>query len=159
MYYTRYESKIAPIILVGDEDGLMRLHFDIADAKMKLNIENDWEYNDEFFDDVKNEIDEYFLGNRKDFTIKLNPKGTEYQKRVWEQLRKIPYGQVCTYKELAQKMGSPNASRAVGNANGKNPIPLIVPCHRVIGANNKLTGFAYGLDLKRKLIELEKDNS
>lgn len=159
MYYTRYESKIAPIILVGDEDGLSFLYFDIADAKNSFGIEKEWKYKDEFFDKVKKELDEYFRGSRKEFTVKLNPEGTSYQKKIWEHLREIPYGQTCSYRDIAEKADNPKASRAVGNANGKNPIPLIVPCHRVVGANGKLTGFAFGVDLKKQLIEFERSNS
>lgn len=98
---------------------------------------------------------EYIVGERKVFDLKLNPEGTAYQKRVWKELENIPYGETRSYKQIAEKLGDPNASRAVGLANGKNPIPLIVPCHRVVGVNGKLTGFAFGLDMKKKLLDLE----
>ncbi len=104
------------------------------------------------------ELEEYFDGNRQDFDIKLAPQGTEFQKLVWNNLRKIPYGQTISYKQLAEMAGNPKASRAVGMANNKNPIAIIVPCHRVIGSNGNLTGYAGGLDLKKELLELEKNN-
>jgi len=156
MYYTRYESNLAPIVLVGDEKGLARLYFDIPDAKKKLDINEKWEYNDSFFDDVKSELNAYFEGKRDAFSVKLNPAGTPFQKRVWAALKQIPYGQTRTYSEIAANAGSPRASRAAGSANGKNPIPLIIPCHRVIGASGRLTGYAFGIELKKKLLEIEE---
>jgi len=158
MFYTRYLSKVAPIVLIGDEDGLANLCFDIPDAKHKLEIPDEWKCNEDLFSDVKKQLDEYFAGLRKSFDVKLNPHGTEYQKSVWEQLKNIPYGESTTYKEIAMRIGDANASLAVGNASSKNPIPLIVPCHRVIGSNKKLTGFAFGIELKQKLLNLEKSN-
>ncbi len=104
------------------------------------------------------QLDEYFSGQRKVFELPLNPQGTEFQKKVWGNLLKIPYGQTVSYKRLAEMSGNSFASRAVGMANNKNPIAIIIPCHRVIGADGKLTGYAGGLDLKRELIELEKHN-
>ena len=104
------------------------------------------------------ELEEYFDGKRQDFDICLNPEGTEFQHRVWNNLRKIPYGKTISYKQLAEMAGNPKASRAVGMANNKNPLPIFIPCHRVIGSNGKLVGYAGGLDLKRELINLEKTN-
>lgn len=101
---------------------------------------------------------EYLEGVRKTFDIKINPKGTEFQKKVWQALRAIPYGETRTYKQIAEAVGSPKASRAVGMANNKNPIICIIPCHRVIGANGKLVGFACGLDVKEKLLRIENKN-
>lgn len=101
---------------------------------------------------------EYLEGVRKTFDIKINPKGTEFQKKVWQALRAIPYGETRTYKQIAEAVGSPKAFRAVGMANNKNPIICIIPCHRVIGANGKLVGFACGLDVKEKLLRIENKN-
>jgi len=103
-----------------------------------------------------NELNEYFLGKRKKFDIPLCPKGTEFQQKVWKQLKEINYGETASYKEIAAKVENAKAYRAVGGANNKNPIPIIVPCHRVIGTNNKLVGFALGLDVKQTLLDLEK---
>jgi O-6-methylguanine DNA methyltransferase len=101
---------------------------------------------------------EYLDGVRKTFDIKINPQGTEFQKKVWQALRAIPYGETRTYKQIAEAVGNPKASRAVGMANNKNPIICIIPCHRVIGANGKLVGFACGLDVKEKLLRIENKN-
>lgn len=102
------------------------------------------------------QLREYFDGKRKEFSIKLNPKGTEFQKKVWEALLAIPYGETRSYKEIAIAIGNKNASRAVGMANNKNPIMCIIPCHRVIGADGSLTGYGGGIDIKEKLLKLEK---
>jgi methylated-DNA-[protein]-cysteine S-methyltransferase len=101
------------------------------------------------------QLTEYFDGKRRDFNLKLSPKGTEFQRAVWNELLAIPYGQTRSYLQIAVSLGKPTATRAVGAANGANPIPIIVPCHRVIGADGSLTGFGGGLDIKRKLLELE----
>lgn len=102
------------------------------------------------------ELSEYFAGNRKEFDIPLNPKGTDFQKSVWNALRTIPYGKTMSYGQVAAQIGNPKASRAVGMANNKNPIPILIPCHRVIGANGKLVGYGGGIWIKQKLLELEQ---
>jgi methylated-DNA-[protein]-cysteine S-methyltransferase len=104
---------------------------------------------------VEKELNEYFCGKRKTFTVPLDMRGTHFQKQVWEALLDIPYGETRTYGELANQLGNPNATRAVGAANGRNPVAIIVPCHRVIGFDGKLTGFAGGLDAKADLLKLE----
>jgi methylated-DNA-[protein]-cysteine S-methyltransferase len=109
--------------------------------------------------EVARQLDEFFAGKRRTFDFPLAPKGTEFQKRVWAELVKIPFGETISYGELAKRVGNPNASRAVGRANATNPIALIVPCHRVIGTNGKLTGYAGGLDLKDKLLTWERSLS
>jgi methylated-DNA-[protein]-cysteine S-methyltransferase len=101
------------------------------------------------------QLDAYFAGDLRVFDLPLAPEGTEFQLRVWNELRKIPYGETISYGELARRVGDPTAARAVGLANGRNPLPVIVPCHRVIGADGSLTGFGGGLDRKRRLLELE----
>lgn len=111
------------------------------------------------FTDAVEQLRAYFAGELTDFDLDLQPAGTEFQHRVWAALRTIPYGQTRTYRQIAEQIGSPGASRAVGLANGRNPIGIIVPCHRVIGSSGGLTGYAGGLDRKRKLLELEKSNS
>ena len=102
------------------------------------------------------ELSEYFAGNRKEFDIPLNPKGTDFQKSVWNALCTIPYGKTMSYGQVAAQIGNPKASRAVGMANNKNPIPILIPCHRVIGANGKLVGYGGGIWMKQKLLELEQ---
>lgn len=156
MFYSIYKSPFCDIILVGDENGLTNLHLDTGKGKQKFEIPGEWIKNPAFFSEVKKQLTEYFAGKRKTFAVKLNPQGTDFQKKVWLELAKIPYGAVRTYKDIAKAIGNERASRAVGMANSRNPIPLIVPCHRVIGANGKLVGFASGLEIKEKLLNLEK---
>lgn len=107
------------------------------------------------FEQATNQLSRYFNKDLKHFTIPLNTKGTTFQKTVWEALRTIPFGSTITYGELAKRLGDPNKVRAVGRANGKNPIPIIIPCHRVIGSNKKLIGYAGGIERKRFLLEHE----
>ena len=109
--------------------------------------------------EAEKQLTEYFNKTRTKFDLPLAPQGTDFMKRVWKELIKIPYGETRTYKQIAQKIGNEKASRAVGMANNKNPIPIIIPCHRVIGANNKLVGYALGLDKKEFLLDLEKSNN
>ena len=107
--------------------------------------------------EAKKQLDEYFAGRRKEFSLPLEfTQGTEFQKRIWNLLLKIPYGETRSYKELAAMAGNPKASRAVGGANNKNPISIIIPCHRVIGADGSLVGYGGGLEIKKKLLELEE---
>lgn len=105
---------------------------------------------------VARQIEEFFAGKRQTFDFELAPQGTSFQKRVWAELLNIPFGETISYGELARRIGNPAASRAVGHANGQNPIAVIVPCHRVIGSNGKLTGYGGGLDLKEKLLNWER---
>lgn len=105
---------------------------------------------------VKRQLDEFFAGTRTTFDLPIAPAGTEFQKRVWAELTRIPYGETISYAELAKRVGSEGAARAVGRANATNPIALVVPCHRVIGADGSLTGYAYGVELKRSLLDFEK---
>ncbi len=109
--------------------------------------------------EAEKQLTEYFNKTRTKFDLPLAPQGTDFMKRVWKELTQIPYGETRTYKQIAQKIGNEKASRAVGMANNKNPIPIIIPCHRVIGANNKLVGYALGLDKKEFLLDLEKSNN
>jgi methylated-DNA-[protein]-cysteine S-methyltransferase len=104
---------------------------------------------------AETELNEYFSRNRKSFSVRLDMRGTYFQKQVWEALLAIPFGETRSYGQIANQLGNPNATRAVGAANGQNPIPIIVPCHRVIGANGKLTGFGGGLEIKDQLLALE----
>ena len=114
-----------------------------------------WEKSAKPFAEVEKQIGEYFRGERTKFDLDLAPEGTSFQLAAWRQLRRIPYGKTISYGEQAKRMGNPKASRAVGGANGENPISIIVPCHRVIGADGRLTGFGGGLGMKKKLLDLE----
>jgi len=109
--------------------------------------------------DVARQLDEFFAGKRKAFDLPMAPVGTDFQKRVWAELVRIPYGETISYAELAKRIGSQGAARAVGRANATNPIAVVIPCHRVIGADGSLTGYAYGEELKRRLLDLERGQS
>ena len=158
MFYTNFNTAICEIILAGDDEGLKYLHLSTGEGNRHFEVSPEWQRNDEFFTPSVTQINEYLSGSRTDFNIKLAPEGTVFQKQVWQQLQLIPYGETRSYGEVASQIGRPGASRAVGAANGRNPIPLIVPCHRVIGAGGELTGFAHGLKAKKLLLELEKNH-
>jgi methylated-DNA-[protein]-cysteine S-methyltransferase len=157
LYYTTFNSPFWEITLVGNKEGLTNLHMETGKGKREFIINDEWQCDDIFFKDIKTQVMEYFNRKRKEFDILLNPQGTEFQKKVWQALYAIPYGEVRTYKDIATAIGNPKACRAVGMANSVNPIPIIVPCHRVIGSSGKLTGFASGLNAKEKLLNLEKE--
>lgn len=116
----------------------------------------DTSYDTDFMKNIKFQLGEYFSGKRKKFNIKINPKGSDFQKKVWMELQKIPYGETKSYSQIAQNIGNKNAQRAVGAACNKNSILIIIPCHRVISKNGNLTGFACGIDVKEKLLKIEK---
>ena len=153
MYYCYFESPLGKLLLTGNKL-LESLHFPIG--KTKVEPEKDWIYNEEIFLKAIDQLDAYFKGELTKFDIELDIQGTDFQKKVWQELVKIPYGETLSHGELAKRIGNPKASRAVGMANGKNPISIIVPCHRVIGKNGSLTGFGGGLDAKKTLLDLEK---
>lgn len=155
MFYDVYDSPYCPIVLVGDDNGLRHLHLDTGQGKRVFRLSGCWVQNHTFFQDIKKQLREYFEGRRKVFDVRLNPEGTDFQKRVWNELCRIPYGTTRSYGQVAAALENAKAARAVGMANSKNPIPLIVPCHRVVGSGGKLVGFAHGLEIKSKLLELE----
>jgi methylated-DNA-[protein]-cysteine S-methyltransferase len=140
-----FETPFGPARVSVDANGAVTsFHFGADDDGGIFNAE------------VARQIEEFFAGTRRDFDFPLAPKGTEFQKRVWAELVRIPFGETISYGELARRIGNPAASRAVGRANATNPIAVIVPCHRVIGTNGKLTGYAGGIDLKDKLLAWER---
>ncbi|HET7922087.1 MAG TPA: methylated-DNA--[protein]-cysteine S-methyltransferase [Gammaproteobacteria bacterium] len=153
MYYHLMPSPIGELLLAGEEDALRCVHF--QGGPRPLRPEPDWEKAEKPFREVIRQLRAYFNGKLQKFDLPLAPEGTEFQMRVWRALREIPYGETWSYGQLARRIRKPQASRAVGAANGQNPIPIIVPCHRVIGANGSLTGFGGGLPIKRALLELE----
>jgi methylated-DNA-[protein]-cysteine S-methyltransferase len=152
--YTRIDSPVGKLLLTGHRDGLQRLNFDRG--KKAERLEDNWKESVEAFKEVIRQLRAYFAGELKKFAVPLKMSGTEFQMSVWRGLLEIPYGETISYGELAKRLGNPNAMRAVGLANGSNPIAIIVPCHRVIGSNGKLTGFGGGLENKEKLLSLEK---
>ena len=151
--YTFLDTPIGQLLLAGEGEVLHFLGF--PEGKMAIDPKPEWCRDDAILQQAKRQLNEYFAGQRQDFDLQLAPVGTEFQLQVWQQLQCIPYGSVCSYSELAVAIDRPKAVRAVGAANGQNPIPVIIPCHRVIGANGQLTGFGGGLDTKQHLLKLE----
>jgi methylated-DNA-[protein]-cysteine S-methyltransferase len=152
--YTYMDSPIGRILLARVDEGLTHLLFD--HAKYPAKNRDTWTRDDASLRDTVEQLREYFAGDRLAFDLSLAPAGTPFQKKVWAGLRTIPCGETRSYGQLAAQIGFPEASRAVGAANGRNPIGIIVPCHRVIGANGSLTGFAGGLHVKHALLEHER---
>jgi methylated-DNA-[protein]-cysteine S-methyltransferase len=143
------ESPVGRLLLAADETGLRKLLFGGKP-------ESGWREDPAALAEPVRQLRAYFAGELRDFDLPLAPAGTPFQLRVWRELRNIPYGQTISYGELARRIGSPNGSRAVGLANGANPISIVVPCHRVIGSNGKLTGYGGGLENKERLLALER---
>jgi methylated-DNA-[protein]-cysteine S-methyltransferase len=153
MVYTRMESPVGSLLLAGDEAGLRSVSFETSNRAD--GVREDWVADGAALEEVERQLRAYFAGELREFDLELAPVGTEFQLRVWKALREIPYGQTISYGELARRVGNIKASRAVGLANGCNPIAIIVPCHRVIGSDGSLTGFGGGLRNKEILLELE----
>ncbi len=126
---------------------------------MRLEPESDWIFSEKPFAAAQEQLTGYFAGERKAFDLPLRPNGTEFQLQVLDELQKIPYGTTASYGDIANRIGRPKAVRAVGAANGRNPLPIIIPCHRVIGASGELTGFGGGIPTKKALLKLELENS
>jgi methylated-DNA-[protein]-cysteine S-methyltransferase len=147
------QSPLGALLLASTEKGLCGIFFGGSRPAAKAN--EFWMESEEKLRPCRLELEEYFGGDLKEFTCPLDLRGTPFQKRCWEALRKIPYGKVCSYADIAREIGSPLAFRAVGQANHNNPVPIIVPCHRVVGSNGTLTGYGGGLSLKEKLLQLE----
>lgn len=154
MYKKYVNLPVGKIEIIEENEKLIELNIYNEERNEKKN--NIIEEDTRLLLEVEKQLKEYFEGKRTKFEIPLNPKGTEFMKKIWKELLKIPYGETRTYKEIAEKIGNSKASRAVGMANNKNPIPIIIPCHRVIGSNNKLVGYALGLDMKKYLLDLER---
>lgn len=153
MLYTTIESPLGELLLLGDR---VRLHGLAMQAGRKpKSVQPGWKREPAAFADVETQLHEYFTGERTSFELELDPSGTPFQQRIWQALREIPYGETSSYGELAARIGRPSAARAVGAANGANPIAVIIPCHRLIGANGALTGYAGGVERKRALLDLE----
>lgn len=147
-----YETKIGRVGIAENGIGIVKFCFS-KDIPKDANI-----IETPLLKKANEQLQEYLVGKRKEFDLPLIMEGTEFQKKVWKALKEIPFGKTCSYKDIAIKIGNEKASRAVGMANNKNPILIFVPCHRVIGANGDLVGYAGGLDVKRKLLEMEKEN-
>ena len=157
MYYCYIESPIGELLLAGDDGALTMIGF--PQGAMRREPESDWTHSESPFAEAAKQLTEYFAGERHEFDLPLRLNGTEFQLLVLDELCRIPYGETTSYGDIAKRIGRPKAVRAVGAANGRNPIPIIVPCHRVIGSGGALTGFGGGLDTKKTLLKLEAENN
>ena len=157
LYYCYLETPIGELLLAGDADGLSLIGF--PKGSMRREPEPDWIFNERPLAEARRQLREYFAGKRRAFDLPLNLSGTEFQVSVLRALLEIPYGETVSYGEIAKRIGRPRAVRAVGAANGRNPLPVVVPCHRVIGSTGDLTGFGGGLDTKEALLRLEAENT
>ena len=156
IYYSRMQSPIGPLVIGVSDKGLAIIEFDQGEfPKGRLARTAHWEESASRTAPAIRELKEYFEGKRREFTVPLDLQGTEFQKKCWRALLKIPYGKTRSYADIARAVGCPQGFRAVGMANHDNPVPIIVPCHRVLNSDGKLGGYGGGLDIKRKLLELE----
>ncbi len=153
MYYDNFDSPLGIIHLLADDSGLRSL---AISRHHPFENSQEWQHSPKHLSKFKRQILEYLSGKRKRFTLPLAPEGTKFQQDVWAALQRIPFGETRSYLELSRMIGNPKACRAVGMANNVNPLPLIIPCHRVIGSDGTLVGYRYGVDIKKKLLELEK---
>lgn len=154
MNYDWMESPLGDLLIVADESALTMISF--SRGRYPGKVEDGWRRGGTVLVEARRQLDEYFAARRKDFHLSLAPTGTPFQLRAWRALQDIPYGQTRSYGEQARVLGQPAAVRAVGAANGRNPIPIVIPCHRVIGGDGRLTGYAGGLDIKKHLLDLEQ---
>lgn len=153
MRYRYVNSPLGDILVAGDDSGLRVIGF--PEGKGRIEPAPDWERDDTAFEEARRQLGEYFAGKRRTFDLEIAPSGTPFQLSVLEALQRIPYGETRSYADIAETVGKPTAVRAVGAANGRNPLPIVIPCHRVVGSNGNLTGFGGGLEAKRYLLELE----
>jgi methylated-DNA-[protein]-cysteine S-methyltransferase len=152
-YFTTINSPIGPLLLTGEDGALTGLY--MQHGRKPFSPQSGWREDPDALADAIIQLHEYFAGERPEFDLALNPSGNAFELRVWDALREIPYGQTVSYGEIARRIDAHTAARAVGLANGRNPIAVIVPCHRVIGADGSLTGYGGGLPRKRYLLDLE----
>ena len=157
IHYTVMDSPIGPLMLVSGPAGLAEIRFTPAGETPKPAVE--WQHDPDVFADAIRQLQDYFAGKRQVFDLPLDPQGTPFQRQVWAALQTIPYGETISYAELAQRIGKTSAVRAVGAANGQNPLPIVIPCHRVIGSDGSLTGYGGGLFIKRLLLDLERQTA
>ena len=154
-YFTHVDSPIGRLMLTANERALTGLYFSTGN-KAKKEPDPAWQLCEARFEQARKELNEYFDGGRRQFNVALEPRATPFQNKVLAALNQIPFGEVRSYKQIAETIGSPKAVRAVGSANGNNPIAIFIPCHRVVGSNGALTGFGGGLHAKRYLLSLEQ---
>ncbi len=156
MYYCYLNTPVGDLLLAGENDALCLIGF--PEGSMRLEPEADWIHCEKPFTEAMQQLTGYFTGKRRSFDLKLRPGGTQFQLSVLLELQRIPYGVTASYGEIAERIGRPKAARAVGAANGRNPIPIIIPCHRVIGSDGTMTGFGGGIPMKKALLRLELEN-
>lgn len=154
LQYCVIDSPVGKILLAGNRQGLRLVSF--QDGTHPVPPQPGWSFDEKPFRTAIRQLAEYFEGRRKKFSIKLSPEGTPFQHRVWQRLRSVPYGRTASYGEIATAVGQPKASRAVGAANGRNPLSIVVPCHRIIGRTGQLVGYGGGLGIKGTLLSLER---
>ena len=152
--YSTHASPVGELLLVGDDEGLRGLY--LPEHRRGPQVDPAWRRDDGALATTRAQLTEYFAGERTAFDLALAPAGTPFQLEVWEALRRIPYGGTRSYGELAAELGRPGSARAVGAANARNPISIVVPCHRVVGSAGALTGYAGGVEAKRALLDLER---
>ena len=157
MYYCYLDTPIGELLLAGDDGGLYQVGF--PKGSMRREPQADWIFNEGRLEEARRQLSEYFAGERRNFDLPVQLTGTDFQVRVLEALREIPYGETVSYGDIAKRIGRPKAVRAVGAANGRNPLPIVVPCHRVIGSTGDLTGFGGGLDTKKALLRHEAEQT
>ncbi len=157
MHYCYMDSPIGRLLLAGEEGNLAFIGF--PEGKGRLEPQPGWIEDSAPFAETMRQLAEYFAGERRDFDLPLRPHGTDFQLEVLDALREIPYGETASYADIAQRLGRPKAVRAVGAANGRNPLPIVIPCHRVIGSNGSMTGFGGGIDTKVALLRLEAEHA
>lgn len=154
LLYHQIQSPLGVLTLAGTDKALLYLRF--AEYSEPFKVPNSWQLDAKRFEHEEAQLQSYFAGELDVFDIAIDLQGSHYNMKVWQELTHIPFGEVITYGELARRVGTPEGAQAVGNANGKNPIPIIVPCHRVIAAKNNIGGFTGGVDKKQFLLKLEK---
>ncbi len=154
MLYREIDSPLGRLLLAGDAAGLRLLG--LQAGTQPVVIDPQWQRDETAFVEAAVQLEEYFAGARRRFDLELAPEGTPFQREVWQALITIPYGETRSYGEVARQIGRPKAVRALGAANGRNPLPILVPCHRVIGADGGLAGYSGGLEIKNRLLELER---
>ncbi|MBH1693412.1 methylated-DNA--[protein]-cysteine S-methyltransferase [Stenotrophomonas maltophilia] len=154
LLFDRFDSPIGVLTIAGDERGLSHVLF--PENRHPARGRDDWHYAPDALPEAREQLLQFLHGERSSFDLELAPRGTPFQLRVWQALALIPFGQTWSYLQLAQHLGHPSATRAVGAANGRNPLPIILPCHRVIGSNGALTGVGGGLETKAALLRLEQ---
>ena len=153
VWYTLLDTPLGALFIAGTTQGLT--HVEFQDGERPLRPQPEWQEDRGVLDEARRQLRAYFEGRRQRFTLSVAPEGTPFQQRVWRELQAIPWGTTTTYREIAERLGQPAAVRAVGHANGRNPIAIVIPCHRVVGANGRLTGYAGGVATKRRLLQHE----